>query len=92
MSDADLSLDGMDNEMKAYLWHLMRRRMEQGRLTRKQWVEWAGRYIGALEDSPWRDFCKRQVHSLAARSVLGRARFDQFADAMVDMAKAISKG
>lgn len=92
MSDSDLSLDGMDDGMKAYVWHLMRRRMEHGHLTRDEWREWALSYIRLLEESPWREFCKRQVVTSAARNLGGRSRFDRFADVMVDMAKAIARG
>ena len=61
MADNDLNLDGMDAEMRAYLWHMMRRRMEGGRLTKKKWIEWATKYVSLLDDSPWQRFCHDQV-------------------------------
>jgi hypothetical protein len=48
----------------AYVWHLMRRRREQGRLTAEQWDTWSDDYVSSLEASPWRTFCDRQRHQV----------------------------
>ena len=57
----ELNLDGMDEEMRTYLWHMRRRRMEGGRLPRKEWIEWAAKYVRLLDESPWQRFCHDQV-------------------------------
>lgn len=61
MSDVDLNLDGMDAEMRAYLWHMMRRRMETRAMPKKKWIQWATKYVSLLEESPWQRFCHDQV-------------------------------
>jgi hypothetical protein len=50
----------------AYRWHLARRHREQGRLTSVEWMTWADEYIEALEDSPWKTWCQRQVSEFRA--------------------------
>jgi hypothetical protein len=45
---------------------MARRRREQGRLTTDEWLEWAGEYIGALEDTPWKRWCQAQVRDFKA--------------------------
>jgi hypothetical protein len=50
----------------SYEWHMARRRREQGRLTTNEWLEWAGEYIGALEDTPWKRWCQAQVRDFKA--------------------------
>lgn len=47
--------------MLAHQWHTKRRYRLQGRITEKQWRDWALMYISGLDDGPWRTWCKWQV-------------------------------
>jgi hypothetical protein len=58
---------GRKKEVKAPMhplaieWHMKRRQRLQGRMSDKEWLVWATKYVAALEDTPWRDWCQQQV-------------------------------